>query len=178
MCRAVRTETCSLTTVPDSGREKKPVSNKKLISNNSSKVQVGLRCANCTREEAPAVRSAATPRWARTESARYPSPQGCSSAPLKRRPARPSGQPHPGRRALTWITALNQQVLPTFFRPTGARSCLFLSYGFRESLHTSVGVLFKQPLFSAMLASRTLKQWGESHGKNRKHSAALTRAGL
>lgn len=56
------------------------------------------------------------------------------------------------------MTALNQQVLPTFFRPTGQFSILFLSWGLGESLHTSVCVRFRLALFSAMLASRTLQR--------------------
>lgn len=62
----------------------------------------------------------------------------------------------------TWMTALNQQVLPTFFNPTGQFSILFLSWGLGESLHTSVWVRFRLALFSAMLASKTLegeRQW-------------------
>lgn len=55
------------------------------------------------------------------------------------------------------MTALNQHVLPTFFSPTGQFSILFLSWGFGESLHTSVCVRFRLALFSAMLASKTLK---------------------
>lgn len=59
---------------------------------------------------------------------------------------------------LTCMTALNQQVFPTFFRPTGQLSILFLSCGLGESLHTSVWVRFRLALFSAMLASKTLKK--------------------
>lgn len=64
---------------------------------------------------------------------------------------------------LTWITALNQQVLPTFFRPTGQLSTRFLSCGLGESLHTSVWVRFRLALFSAMLASKTLKIRGSQN---------------
>ena len=62
----------------------------------------------------------------------------------------------------TCMTALNQQVLPTFFRPTGQLSILFLSCGLGESLHTSVWVRFRLALFSAMLASKTLKRVREA----------------
>lgn len=55
------------------------------------------------------------------------------------------------------MTALNQQVLPTFFRPTGQLPCRFLSWGLGESLHTSVCVRFRLALFSAILASNTLR---------------------
>lgn len=65
---------------------------------------------------------------------------------------------------LTCITALNQHVFPTFFSPTGQFSCRFLSWGLGESLHTSVCVRFRLALFSAMLASRTLKH-GETNPK-------------
>lgn len=58
--------------------------------------------------------------------------------------------------APTCMTALNQQVLPTFFSPTGQFSILFLSCGLGESLQTSVWVRFRLALFSAMLASKTL----------------------
>lgn len=66
----------------------------------------------------------------------------------------------------TWMTALNQQVLPTFFRPTGQFSILFLSWGLGESLHTSVCVRFRLALFSAMLASRTLQRAQHNTFKN------------
>lgn len=55
------------------------------------------------------------------------------------------------------MTALNQQVLPTFFRPTGQLPSRFLSWGLGESLHTSVCVRFRLALFSAILASNTLR---------------------
>ncbi len=64
------------------------------------------------------------------------------------------------------MTALNQQVLPTFFSPTGQLSILFLSCGFGESLHTSVWVRFRLALFSAMLASKTLKKTGRQKPTN------------
>lgn len=66
----------------------------------------------------------------------------------------------------TCMTALNQQVLPTFFSPTGQLSILFLSCGLGESLHTSVWVRFRLALFSAMLASNTLQEKGKTGIKN------------
>lgn len=62
----------------------------------------------------------------------------------------------------TCMTALNQQVLPTFLSPTGQLSILFLSWGLGESLHTSVWVRFRLALFSAMLASNTLNTENKS----------------
>lgn len=76
------------------------------------------------------------------------------------------------RLTLTCMTALNQHVFPTFFSPTGQLSCLFLSYGLGESLHTSVCVRFRLALFSAMLASRTLKH------KDTKHHFCLIAHGI
>ena len=62
---------------------------------------------------------------------------------------------------LTCITALNQQVFPTFFKPTGHPSCRCRSYGFTGSTNLTQGsplFLFSPDLFSAKLASKTLKQ--------------------
>ena len=59
----------------------------------------------------------------------------------------------------TWMTALNQQVLPTFLRPTGHPSCLCRSYGFTGSTNLTQGsplFRFSPDLFSAKLASKTL----------------------
>lgn len=62
---------------------------------------------------------------------------------------------------LTCMTALNQQVFPTFFKPTGHPSCRCRSYGFTGSTNLTQGsplFLFSPDLFSAKLASKTLKQ--------------------
>ena len=60
----------------------------------------------------------------------------------------------------TWMTALNQQVLPTFLSPTGQLPCRFLSWGFNGSTNHRWSVRFRFiPSFvsSAMLLSRTLE---------------------
>lgn len=61
--------------------------------------------------------------------------------------------------SLTCINALNQQVLPTFFNPTGHQSSRLRKYGFKGSTnHKSFRFRLVPGLVSAKLASRTLQR--------------------
>ena len=62
---------------------------------------------------------------------------------------------------LTWMTALNQHVFPTFFRPTGKFSFRFLSWGFSGSMkdcQTLPRFRLLPPRDSIKLASKTLQE--------------------
>ena len=68
-----------------------------------------------------------------------------------------SSHPRPQVVKLTWITALNQHVLPTFFNPTGQPSFRFRSWGFNGSTNQRSPLFRLVPAFSARLASSALE---------------------